>query len=549
MTRPKAHETDEIAKWVFRSALPAAWIPREQHPDYRIDFVVEVFENEQPTGVFFSAQLKGTTAPRFVASGTRVSVKIETEHLAYWVEKVPFPALLVVVDATQKHGWWIDLQRYAREELKSVPWKSRSTVNIHVPVENRIENTTSLRSAVQRAFEFLSEVQPDRISGALRAEQERLLSLDPRLSFDVAARATGIHIELRPNGEPVEFNLRITGKDAVEKAKVLTGFGGTVEFAPGEATISGSPIFDQGTAALSAISASKAFSASVRLAVVRAGDDTVATLDIPGTIRGANSCLSFESNLPESPFFVKMTLDCTKSSTRPTIRFDLRKWYGRPLLWLPYFSEIEGFYAAIKSAAEDSEGVALVMSCFICGNRLFESYPIPGALLEYAAILRAIPILRMARKVAGATGMNPPLPPGISAVHVAEVTRLHGLLCNGEHREPIRERALAGKLTRSEAEYFLSFPSEELTDLELHQSIEGGMPFFGQVADVGAIDACWSHLDATPALQLLRDRLQQTDADELKVEYRVAPESEYTLRRAFAGGSATSQPITPTAPA
>ena len=42
MKRSKSHQIDTQAQNILRSKLPADWVPREQHPDYGIDYEIEV---------------------------------------------------------------------------------------------------------------------------------------------------------------------------------------------------------------------------------------------------------------------------------------------------------------------------------------------------------------------------------------------------------------------------------------------------------------------------------------------------------------------------
>ena len=80
MKRPKSHEIDSKAQQVFRSALPPAWVVRDQNPDYGIDYLVEVAESERMTGVTLAVQLKGTTSLK--RQGDRIAYRIQTGHLA-----------------------------------------------------------------------------------------------------------------------------------------------------------------------------------------------------------------------------------------------------------------------------------------------------------------------------------------------------------------------------------------------------------------------------------------------------------------------------------
>ena len=61
---------EEESNRAFTSALPSAWVPRRQEPDYGIDFIVEIFEDGRSTGLSFNAQLKGTDEDLKAALGS-----------------------------------------------------------------------------------------------------------------------------------------------------------------------------------------------------------------------------------------------------------------------------------------------------------------------------------------------------------------------------------------------------------------------------------------------------------------------------------------------
>ena len=59
--RPIQHQLETKSRIAFESSLPAAWVYRTVNPDYGIDGLVEVFnENGITTGDLFFVQLKST---------------------------------------------------------------------------------------------------------------------------------------------------------------------------------------------------------------------------------------------------------------------------------------------------------------------------------------------------------------------------------------------------------------------------------------------------------------------------------------------------------
>ena len=64
--RPTSHITDSAGAQLLRHAFPEEWVVREYHPDYGIDFAVEVFDSQEggfvTLGEHFFVQLKSHAA-------------------------------------------------------------------------------------------------------------------------------------------------------------------------------------------------------------------------------------------------------------------------------------------------------------------------------------------------------------------------------------------------------------------------------------------------------------------------------------------------------
>lgn len=89
--RPRPHELEDISRQAFEGVLPAHWQYRIEHPDYGIDGVVEIFDEEGfTTGLKFNVQLKSTDSDG--PSQWRISVKRSTFN--YW-QQLAEPVLVV----------------------------------------------------------------------------------------------------------------------------------------------------------------------------------------------------------------------------------------------------------------------------------------------------------------------------------------------------------------------------------------------------------------------------------------------------------------------
>jgi len=160
MQRPEQHEIDTEAQRIFRSLLPSSWVDREQYPDYGIDYDIEIFENGQPTGISFYAQLKGTASPKY--SGDALKLQFEVDKLKYYFEKVRKPVFLIAADVTSKKCFWLFTQKYIQQSLnKSKPdWYGQKTVTLYLPLSNLLPDTIQqLRTAAKDGFQYIYMLQ------------------------------------------------------------------------------------------------------------------------------------------------------------------------------------------------------------------------------------------------------------------------------------------------------------------------------------------------------------------------------------------------------
>jgi tetratricopeptide (TPR) repeat protein len=90
--RPRQHEIEEESVRAFLSALPSAWVPRRQDPDYGIDLTVEIFKDGSSTGLIFNVQLKGSDQPD-LEKALR-SLRLERDKVEYYASQ-SLPVMVV----------------------------------------------------------------------------------------------------------------------------------------------------------------------------------------------------------------------------------------------------------------------------------------------------------------------------------------------------------------------------------------------------------------------------------------------------------------------
>ena len=140
MKRPKAHQIDTEAQRILTSNFSTNCVAREQHPDYGIDYEIEIFEDDKPTGIWFRIQLKGKESIREVNDS--IAISFETDKIKHYLDKVPFPVFLFVVHVKEEEIYWIFLQKYVNEILmvENTKWMEQKSVTSRIPKENRFDD-------------------------------------------------------------------------------------------------------------------------------------------------------------------------------------------------------------------------------------------------------------------------------------------------------------------------------------------------------------------------------------------------------------------------
>ena len=144
---PISPRSQEIGRWAERfvsNLLPPSWTPPSPcQPDYGIDFEVEIFEHNKPTGLRFGLQVKGTEHLKI--SRGEVCCRLKVRTLNYYTTW-PNPVLLIVCDIKAKVGYWLWIKDYILNalEVNKPEWSSQQTVTVRIPIANVFDGSTPL---------------------------------------------------------------------------------------------------------------------------------------------------------------------------------------------------------------------------------------------------------------------------------------------------------------------------------------------------------------------------------------------------------------------
>jgi hypothetical protein len=116
----------------------------EQSEDYGIDFEVEVFSDEggrvRSTGFIFKVQLKSSAKSRYLKSAPLVSSDIKKKHLAYYLEELKIPVVVMHADVAVRRLFWAVPQ--LDDQLRGLAnSNSNEKVTLRINTENELPTT------------------------------------------------------------------------------------------------------------------------------------------------------------------------------------------------------------------------------------------------------------------------------------------------------------------------------------------------------------------------------------------------------------------------
>ena len=204
MKRPRSHELETISRNKFRSVLPAAWIVREQTPDYGLDEQVQIVEGGLVTPLIFFVQLKATESRNGADH-----YPFPTDRLRYY-SSLHSPVMLAVHDVptdTLRYSW---VHRFAMslDRAAAAAWLLQDSATLNLPHVLGPESHAEVSSAVEEFYADLRKGTGDLPAIAVLAPQpsddqsvkevmRRLAGTRSRLSL-VATESANVQVTLSP---------------------------------------------------------------------------------------------------------------------------------------------------------------------------------------------------------------------------------------------------------------------------------------------------------------------------------------------------------------
>jgi hypothetical protein len=155
-------------------------------------------------------------------------------------------------------------------------------------------------------------------------------------------------------------------------------------------------------------------------------------VQIEGIVRGGTKFVTFEGGLPESPLELACEV-CLDSRAEPKARglmidCHLEKWFGRPVLLLPGFDQIDALRLGLGANQRPKIEMQLL------GNRTWSGELLNQELKTFRGLDQTLDWLAKCRSVAERFKINPVLPPftTISLAQLEAVEEVYELLSGVE---------------------------------------------------------------------------------------------------------------------
>ena len=127
---------------VERLVLRCGWTVERTRFDYGIDLDMHTYTSEGAVeNGKVLIQLKATDGLKRSADGTALSVRLEWRDLIFWVNELE-PVILVLYDAQEDRAYWLYVQEYFRQREWTARAVAATTVTVHIPTVNVLEEKT-----------------------------------------------------------------------------------------------------------------------------------------------------------------------------------------------------------------------------------------------------------------------------------------------------------------------------------------------------------------------------------------------------------------------
>ncbi len=368
--KPLSHKIDENAMRILHSAFDNIGVVNRIDPDYGIDFKITLLDkNDEVTPKAFQVQLKGKEGVEFVRENKFVSIQMKKSRIKYCMDIYSEPVFLFVIDVKEYNLYWLYMQGYPDKKQPESDWGdlvSKGSKSLCIPIENCInvkkdvvcKGMDLFLEGFESAVKHLRDLYPGSPAAALKAEEERYSSIDPRFKvnkWDIVSNKPS-PIFTTTSKVKLRMNVKTDTPERKSKYEDLLNRGELVEFDPGEISISGSPLFRDHSEGSVKLQIAKKIHVEISLVLCKEEQSKEICIDgFDGYISGGMKIHRIDASLGHGIMDIRHELSPTENEQvtgKFTLSIGYHKWLKRPVMDLSHFNSIHELFLGVGGNSE-----------------------------------------------------------------------------------------------------------------------------------------------------------------------------------------------------
>jgi hypothetical protein len=485
-------QTEQSAITIFRHLLPAKWILRELQPDFHLDYLVEVVDAGELTGLQLGVQLKGWQRKKNHAGPPKYSLK--TKHLEYYIDKCTIPVFLVLVDVAKQTAHWVFMQKFGRE--RNQEWRKQKRITVEFNETQTLSDHAAFIAAVREAARYTRDLHPGSVKAALSHAEKELAAKDERVAVKIDVIDGIQKVTLHPKENfPFRMKFKTADPTTVQNVKDFFEKGSDLKIKSSEIEVLGAPHLEalaKGDGDL-LIQHRKELPGHVLLTWNET--DVLAHVQVPGRFWAGMKYISCEAALSDAPLQLSATIAPeTWNKQEPfSMAFGFRPqiWQGQPLLALAFFDSV---YALVKAIRD---GGNVTLRFYVKGNIIGTARMDHSALSDISGFWDLLETLRKARSLATRFNVSPVLPAfdEMNNQDFDSIDELYAMVFENGHQMKVPNLAFSATVDRPVP------PEAKLDDVGTFAIVirDETYPLFGTTIKLDRVEMRFSHLKLAKA--------------------------------------------------
>ena len=128
--RINSHQLEELSERFFFNSLPRNWHSEKPEADYGVDIHVDIFENDNATGLELLIQLKSSHS---ASESDNETIRLKTTTYNYLWDKLQVVMLVKYIES-ENEAYWLLLSNVPE------PNQDQETFSIQIPKQNKISS-------------------------------------------------------------------------------------------------------------------------------------------------------------------------------------------------------------------------------------------------------------------------------------------------------------------------------------------------------------------------------------------------------------------------